>query len=1005
MSIKSKHQYQSIIELMNEGVLVQAPDGVIIACNRSAEDILGLSCGQIMKECPLDAGWQAIHEDGSPFSGKSPLGMFSLNAGQSKRNMIMGVQKSAGRVTWISINVNSIFEDKKGCLSAIVVTFSDISGRKNAEDLLREKESNFRSLIESAHDLIVVASAEGKLLFANKAVSKKLRYTSDELLSMRILDMHPQNKRAEAKEIITAMLRGERDACLLPLVTKTGVLVPVETRIWAGRWDGEDCIFGLSKDLTSEQEASQRFERLFRNNPALMALSALPERRFYDVNDAFLRTLGYAREEVIGRTHNELGLFVDMGRQEKAAKPLKARGSVSGEAFQVRCKNGVILEGLFSGEIISSQGCEYFLTVMIDITERNQAHKALRASKQLHQATFERSQAVKLIVDPADGTILDANSAAADFYGYSRTRLKQLNIKDINILLASQIQLEMLLAVQEQRKHFNFRHRLANGEIRDVEVYSSPIRIDGRDVLYSIIHDISDRKKAEEEVRRQSGLILSLLDNIPDIIFFKTVTGVYLGCNQQFANLVGLSTEEIVGMTDYDLFKKEVADSFREYDRQMLTSCQSQCNEEWILYPDGRKVLVDTLKTPYRGPDKQLIGILGISRNITDRKMFENAVKEHRNNLMTILDNLPFLAWLKDKEGVFLAVNEPFAVSCGLSGAADLLGKTDMDIWPKHLAGAYRKDDLEVMASGRKKRVEEIVRDKGADKWFETYKSPLTGADGVVSGTAGFAYDITERKLAEEETYRLNQELEFRVKQGMEELVHVSRVAVLGQIAAALAHELNQPLGAILNWVSSAEMALDRPVPDVKVVRDSLLRIVEADKRAASVISKIRGLVKKAVHPSERVDVEDLIRQVVTIVRNDGILKGAVIDINSTDVSKVVFGDKIQLQQVLLNLIVNALESCAYETDKRVLIRTGVNRSGKVTVSVSDSGLGIDANDIDSLFQPFYTTKREGLGIGLFICRSIIQSHGGELTARNNSDRGATFEFLLPSADQTKEAG
>ncbi len=641
---------------------------------------------------------------------------------------------------------------------------------------------------------------------------------------------------------------------------------------------------------------------------------------------------------------------------------------------------------------------------MIDITDRNLIQKALHASERLYHAIFEKSQAIKLIIDPTDGAIIDANSAAARFYGYSTEQLKQLNISNINILPVSKIHEEMSTAVVEERKYFNFRHRLANGKIRDVEVYSSPLKIEGNDVLYSIIHDITDRKRAEEDVRRQSGLIFSLLDNIPDIIFFKTVDGVYLGCNQQFANVVGKSTSEVVGTTDYDLFEKQAADVFREFDKQMLTSLTPQRNEEWILYPDGRKILIDTLKTPYWGPNKELMGILGISRDITERKISEDIIKENRNNLMIILNNLPFLAWLKDSEGHFLAVNDPFALACGLPGMADLLGKTDMDIWPKHLAQAYRQDDFEVMASGRKKHIEEIVRDKGIDKWFETYKSPLIGADGVVVGTAGFSYDITERKHSEDKIRKLNKELELRVKVGMEELAHVSRVAVLGQITAALAHELNQPLGAILNWVSSAQMALDRPVADLGMVSDALLKIAEADKRAAGVIGKIRGLVKKNANVPELVDLEDLVRQVVNIMENDGVLRGAAIDIHSTNASKVVFGDKIQLQQVLLNLIINALEACAFESKKRVVIRTDIDAFRKVLISVSDNGPGVDPNDLEALFQPFYTTKKEGLGIGLFVCRSIIQMYGGELTARNNPDKGATFVFSLPLADQQQGA-
>ena len=128
---------------------------------------------------------------------------------------------------------------------------------------------------------------------------------------MHLLQVHPADKRQEVEDILGAMSRGERESCLLPLARKDGGLVPVETRVWFGKWNGADCLFGIAKNLTAEQEAQQRFERLFRNNPAPMALSLLPEQRFFDVNNAFLNTLGYAKGEVIGRTVGELNMFPD----------------------------------------------------------------------------------------------------------------------------------------------------------------------------------------------------------------------------------------------------------------------------------------------------------------------------------------------------------------------------------------------------------------------------------------------------------------------------------------------------------------------------------------------------------------------------------------------------------------------------------------------------------------------------------------------------------------------
>ncbi|HOW64923.1 MAG TPA: response regulator [Candidatus Paceibacterota bacterium] len=256
---------------------------------------------------------------------------------------------------------------------------------------LRQSEANFRDFFETVGDLIIVATPDGRILFANQSAQRKLGYRAEELAGMQIPDLHPADRRREAEEIYVAMLRGECSRCPLPLVAKPGAIIPVETCLWHGKWDGADCVFGISKDLTTEQEALQRFERLFRNNPALMALSILPSRTFSDVNDVFLKTLGYARHEVLGKSSADLELFVDPRQQEIVSEHLRLRGRFADVELQVRCKDGSVVDGLFSGEVISIQGQQYFLTVMIDLTQRKRAEAELQVMNDHLEAATARA--------------------------------------------------------------------------------------------------------------------------------------------------------------------------------------------------------------------------------------------------------------------------------------------------------------------------------------------------------------------------------------------------------------------------------------------------------------------------------------------------------------------------------------------------------------------------------------------------------------------------------------
>jgi len=286
----------------------------------------------------------------------------------------------------------------------------DVTEQRRVEEAFRESEENFRTLFETVDDIIVVAAPAGKIIHANSAVSTRLGYGAVELAGMRVLDLYPPDKRGEAEALFAAVFQGERVSTSLPLRTKSGALVPVETRVWLGRWDGADCIFGVSKDLTEEQETLQKFEGLFRGNPALMALSSLPEGRFTEVNEAFLSTLGYSREEVLGRTGGALGLFAQPEKQRVVSEQLRAQGRVVDREVKVRRKDGTVLDGLFSGELIENQGQESTLTVMIDQTERKHAEEQLAEAARQWRQTFDAMSDSVALLDQ-EGRVLRCNVA------------------------------------------------------------------------------------------------------------------------------------------------------------------------------------------------------------------------------------------------------------------------------------------------------------------------------------------------------------------------------------------------------------------------------------------------------------------------------------------------------------------------------------------------------------------------------------------------------------------
>ncbi|MEI7990515.1 MAG: PAS domain S-box protein, partial [Chloroflexota bacterium] len=283
----------------------------------------------------------------------------------------------------------------------------DITERKQTEKLLQESESNFRTFFETIDDMLLVSSLDGRIIFSNPAVTRKLDYEAEELAGLLLLDLYPADNSAETEAVYTAIFSGENSTCLLPLVTSQGALVPVETQIWFGRWDGADCIYSVSKDLSAEREAQQRFEHIFRRNPNMMALSSLND-KFLDVNDTILNTIGFTRDEMIGKTAHELRIFTEPEKQEAAGQMLAHQGRIQNIELKVRKKDGQLIDGLFSGEIIEIQGQKIFLTVMMDITARKQAEEVLRHIN----AELEQQTAVaNLMAEKAE----QANLAKSEF--------------------------------------------------------------------------------------------------------------------------------------------------------------------------------------------------------------------------------------------------------------------------------------------------------------------------------------------------------------------------------------------------------------------------------------------------------------------------------------------------------------------------------------------------------------------------------------------------------------
>ena len=281
--------------------------------------------------------------------------------------------------------------------------------------------------------------------------------------------------------------------------------------------------------------------------------------------------------------------------------------------------------------------------------------------------------------------------------------------------------------------------------------------------------------------------------------------------------------------------------------------------------------------------------------------------------------------------------------------------------------------------------------------WDQSYRhlhvqaAPIIAPDGAVREWIGAAIDITPEK-----------EIASTVQRQRDELAHVVRINTIGELAGSLAHELNQPLTAILSNAQAAQRFLGADPTSLEEVRAILQDIVNDDKRAGDIIRRVRDLVRKGNFEIAPLDLETILCDVVKLIHTDAILHNVDVVLQVDPGARRVYGDKVQLQQVLLNLLLNAFQAIKVcpMNERQVTVRTGPSKDHTVMIAVRDCGEGLKSDQLDKMFQPFYTTKANGLGLGLAISRSIVEAHGGRLWAQNNPERGATICFTVPLCEE-----
>jgi len=429
---------------------------------------------------------------------------------------------------------------------------------------------------------------------------------------------------------------------------------------------------------------------------------------------------------------------------------------------------------------------------------------------------------------------------------------------------------------------------------------------------------------------------------------------------------------------------------------------RERANYEMIfraVLPDGSLKYILGIGHPVFNASGDVVEFVGAVMDITERKRAEVELRESEQNYRTLFESIDegfgtievlFDQNEKPVDYRFLQISPSFERQTGIKNAA---GRRMREIAPQHEEHWF---DIygRIALTGEPMRFEKEAKQLG--RWYDVYafrvEDPKRRRVGILFN------DITERKRAEAEA----RDSERRFREVQAELAHAGRVATMGQLSASIAHEVKQPITAAVTYAEAARRWLSAEPPNFREVDDALSHIVKEGKRAGEVVARIPALIKKVPARKDNVAINDAILEVIALTRAEAANSGVSVRTQLTEGLPRVQGDRVQLQQVLLNLIVNAIEAMRdVGEDERELFISTRNEPDGVSVEVRDSGPGFAPGTLDHVFAGFYTPKPDGLGIGLSICRSIIEAHGGRLRASSNLPRGASFQFALSAIANT----
>jgi PAS domain S-box-containing protein len=919
------------------------------------------------------------------------------------------LRKDGGRVPVLM--GSTLFEESGNEGLAFVL---DLTERKRAEEALWKSEAKIRRLVDSNIIGSFVWDFEGRILEANEEFLRIVSYDREDLVSGRLrwTDLTPPDWRErDNAKIEQHKISGRLESFEKEYTRKDGSRVPVLIGVATFEEGGNQGV-AFVLDLTERKRAEQsltRSEAYLAETQKLThtgswAWDARSQKVVYCSEEMF-RIYGLdpqkdlpTRKNFRQRVHPE-----DRNRVDERFARVVFEKVDSFDEYRVVLPDGTVKHVNSSGHPVLDGDGELIEIVgtATDVTQRKRAEEALRESEYKLRQITETVPGLVWSNGP-DGEPTHVNQRILDYSGMPLEEFKHRGWEAfVHPSDFPETAEAFYHAIQTKTSYQGvMRLRRADGEFRWHHARCEPLcDRQGRVIQwYGLSVDIDERKKAEDRLRRSEAYLAKAqrLSHTGSAVYTETEIPYWSDEASRifgFDPLQGIPSRETV----WQRFHPDDLDRVNETIARAVREKRSFGNEFRIIHPDGTIRHVEAINDPVFSTSGELLEIVATGIDVTERKRAEQALRESETKFRDYAETASDWFWEIGPDYKFTLLTE----NAFGSTSADRIGTTCWD-YALDLETEPEKWRLIQTTLETRKPFRDFIYcsalRNGSPMYVKASGKPVFDASGEFRGYRGTGTDVT--------AIVRGQRAEASLRTVQAELAHVSRVMTLGQLTASIAHEVNQPIGSARNNARAALNFLDRNPPDLGEVREALGCIVADADRASSIIDRIRDQIKKVPPRSDRFDLNRAIEEVIGLAQSMISENGVSVQSQLASGMAPVHGDRVQLQQVIFNLILNAVEAMSsVEADEReLLISTDQSEANGTLVAVHDSGPGIDPKHLELVFEAFYSTK-SGMGMGLSICRSIIAAHGGRLWAAATEPGGALFQFLLPSAEAKSSIG